>query len=196
MTPNRKFRRGLVWAMAAAATFGVGVGAAGLASAASGSTSTTITTVADTTTDQTTVTVADGTGSDGTTLAPPADDGTRPDPASLPNGPGETVLTGDTAAKVTAAAEAAQPGATVVRVETDSSGHAYEAHVQLADGTYMTLYFDESFVADGNDDGFGPAPAGMHDGQRGGRHDGQPPRDQPPAGQTPTTPTDSSTTTG
>lgn len=184
MTPNRNsFRRGLVWAAAGAATLGIGLGAAGLASAATS-----------TTDSSTTVVASDSTGTDGVatttvgdTLTPPAD---RPqlDPASLPNGPGETVLTGDVAAKVTAAAEAAEPGATVIRVETDSSGHAYEAHVQLADGSYSTLYFDESFAADGSDDGFGPAPQGAmhgHDGDRQG---------QPPAGQAPGQSDASSTT--
>ena len=50
--------------------------------------------------------------------------------------------------------------------------HAYEAHVQLADGSYMTLYFDESFAADGTDVGFGP----MHGDGHHGPH-GQPPAD-------------------
>lgn len=175
MTPNRNsFRRGLVWAAAGAATLGIGLGAAGLASAAS------------TTTDSTTTVVASD-SSTADTPTPPAD---RPqiDPASLPNGPGETVLTGDEAAKVTAAAEAAQPGATVIRVETDSSGHAYEAHVQLADGTYMTLYFDESFAADGSEEGFGPAPQGAM-----GDHQGPPPAGQAP-GQSGTTDTGSTVT--
>ena len=158
---SKRIRRGFVWLAAGAATLGIGVGAAGLASAASstdGSTSTTV--VAST--------------SDASTTPAPAD------PASLPNGPGETVLTGDTLAKVTAAAEAAEPGATIVRAETDSGGHAYEVHVQLADGTYTTLYFDESFAADGSETGFG---AGGPGGPRGDH--------QPPAA-----PTDSSTTTG
>ena len=84
------------------------------------------------------------------------------DPASLPNGPGETVLTGTEAEQVTAAALAAEPGATIIRVETDSSGHTYEAHVVTADGTQKTLYFNASFEADGSDEGFGPAPQGDH----------------------------------
>ena len=58
----------------------------------------------------------------------------------------ETVLTGDTAAKVKAAAEAKVPGATVVRVETDADGHAkYEAHMTKADGTPVTVYVNEQF---------------------------------------------------
>lgn len=168
MTPTKhqRIRRGFVWLAAGAATLGIGVGAAGLASAASntGDTSTT-----------STVVVAD-TPAASTDAAPV-------DPASLPNGPGETVLTGDTLTKVTAAAEAAEPGATIIRAETDSSGHAYEVHVQLADGSYETLYFDESFAADGSDTGFGPGGPGGVGGPRGDH--------QPPAGAT-----DSSTTTG
>jgi hypothetical protein len=45
----------------------------------------------------------------------------------------ETPLTGDTLAKVKAAALAEVPNATIVRVETDADGHAaYEAHVVRA----------------------------------------------------------------
>lgn len=59
----------------------------------------------------------------------------------------ETPLTGDTAAKVRAAAVAkVGSGATVVRVETDADGHAkYEAHMVKADGTPVTVYVDEQF---------------------------------------------------
>jgi hypothetical protein len=177
MTPttSQRFRRGAIWLAAGAATLGIGVGAAGLASAASSTTDpvTTVTTPVD----------AAGTN--------------RPDPASLPNGPGETVLTGDDLTQVTAAAEAASPGATIIRAETDSSGHAFEVHVQLADGSYQTLYFDESFVADGTDDGFGQPPAGMPSGQHGQL--GQPPAGmpgQPPAGQPPADAPAGSTVTG
>jgi hypothetical protein len=153
MTPTTSHRakRGFVWLAAGAATLGLGLGAAGLASAASStdSTGTTITTTIDS-----------------NAIATPPADGARPDPASLPNGPGETVLTGDTLTQVTAAAQAAAPGATIVRAETDSGGHTYEVHVQLADGTYETLYFTDTFQADGSDTGFGAPPAG-HPGING-----------------------------
>lgn len=56
----------------------------------------------------------------------------------------EELLTGDLAAQVTAAAEAAVPGGTVVRVETDAQGAAYEAHMTDADGNPVTVTFDES----------------------------------------------------
>ena len=67
-----------------------------------------------------------------------------------PGGPGgqrpdETPLTGDNAAKAKAAALAKLPGATVVRVETDADGAAYEAHVTKADGSPATVKFDKSF---------------------------------------------------
>jgi uncharacterized membrane protein YkoI len=58
----------------------------------------------------------------------------------------ETLLTGDTAAKVTAAAKAELPGATIERVETDADGNAkYEAHVRKADGSRATVYVDDDF---------------------------------------------------
>lgn len=49
-------------------------------------------------------------------------------------------------AKVTAAAKAKVPNATIVRLETDADGHAaYEAHIVKADGTPATVYVDEQF---------------------------------------------------
>ena len=58
----------------------------------------------------------------------------------------ETLLTGDAAAKVTAAAKAELPGATVERVETDADGNAkYEAHVQRADGSQAIVYVNDNF---------------------------------------------------
>jgi uncharacterized membrane protein YkoI len=58
----------------------------------------------------------------------------------------ETLLTGDTAAKVRALALAKVPGGTVVRVETDADGHAaYEAHMTKADGSPVTVYVDKDF---------------------------------------------------
>jgi hypothetical protein len=53
----------------------------------------------------------------------------------------ETLLTGDTAAKVRQLALAKVPGGTIVRVETDADGNAaYEAHMVKADGTPVTVY--------------------------------------------------------
>lgn len=87
-----------------------------------------------------------------------------PDPSTLHNGPAETLLTGDTASKVTAAAVAAQPGATIIRVETDSQGSVYEAHMKKADGSFVTLKFDASFKVTATQQGFGAGPAGPRPG--------------------------------
>jgi outer membrane biosynthesis protein TonB len=107
---------------------GVAAGSYGVASAATGSGSTTTTT---------------------TTATQPA----GPPPGASASNPwgmqrsDETPLTGDTLAKVQAAAVAKiGSGATVVRVETDADGHAaYEAHMLKSDGTPVTVYVDKSF---------------------------------------------------
>lgn len=58
----------------------------------------------------------------------------------------ETLLSGDTAEKVTAAAKAELPKARIERVETDADGHAkYEAHVQKSDGSQATVYVNDNF---------------------------------------------------
>lgn len=58
----------------------------------------------------------------------------------------ETLLTGDAASKVTAAAKARVSGGTVVRVETDADGNAaYEAHMTDANGSPVTVYVNKSF---------------------------------------------------
>ena len=69
------------------------------------------------------------------------------------NGITERLVTGDTAARVEAAAKAAHPGATVVRVETDAEGAAYEAHIRKADGTSTTVKLDASFNVIGTETG-------------------------------------------
>jgi hypothetical protein len=58
----------------------------------------------------------------------------------------ESRLTGDAAAKVTAAAKARVTGGTIVRVETDADGNAaYEAHMTDANGSPVTVYVNKSF---------------------------------------------------
>ena len=117
MRSNRLTKAVIVAALA----LGVGGGSYGLASAASGNTTTTATT-----------TVAS---------APPS---TRQPWGGQRND--ETLLTGDTLAKVKAAALAKVSGGTIVRVATDADGHAkYEAHMTNADGTPVTVYVDENF---------------------------------------------------
>ncbi|MEA2192745.1 MAG: hypothetical protein QOI73_2866 [Solirubrobacteraceae bacterium] len=66
------------------------------------------------------------------------------------NGKTEALLTGDTAAKVEAAAKAKFPGATIERVETDAdTGSPYEAHVTKADGSQAIVYVNSSFAVTG-----------------------------------------------
>jgi uncharacterized membrane protein YkoI len=108
---------------AAAVVFGLGAGSYGIASAASGTNSTATETTAQST---------------------PA----APDPSNPWGGQrsDETPLTGDTLAKVRAAAQAKVANATIVRVETDADGNAaYEAHIVKADGTPATVYVDKQF---------------------------------------------------
>ena len=61
------------------------------------------------------------------------------------NGVVEKLLTGDTADKVRAAAQAAVPGATIERVENDAEGSPYEAHVVKSDGTHVTVKVDSNY---------------------------------------------------
>jgi uncharacterized membrane protein YkoI len=76
----------------------------------------------------------------------------------------ETALTGDTAAKVRAAALAKVPGGTVDRVETDAQGHAaYEAHMTTSDGNAVTVYINAQFEVVSTKEG------GRGHGGRGGR---------------------------
>jgi hypothetical protein len=59
----------------------------------------------------------------------------------------EKLLTGDTAARVKAAAEAKVSGGTVLRVENDAdSTSPYEAHVQKADGSQVVVLVSSSFA--------------------------------------------------
>jgi hypothetical protein len=64
--------------------------------------------------------------------------------------PDEHLLSGDTAAKVRAAALARYPGATVLRVETDSDG-VYEAHLTTSDGKRVTVEVDKAFKVTGEE---------------------------------------------
>jgi len=77
------------------------------------------------------------------------------DPATMRHGPGETLLTDGTASKAKAAALAAVPGGTVIRVETDSAGSPYEAHVQKSDGSIVTVKIGDSFNVTSTESGFG-----------------------------------------
>jgi hypothetical protein len=62
--------------------------------------------------------------------------------------PDEKLLTGTTAAKVRAAALAKYPGATILRIETDSDG-VYEAHLTTSGGERVTVEVDKAFAVTG-----------------------------------------------
>jgi hypothetical protein len=113
-----------------ATAVGLAAGSYGIASAASGGSGT-------------------GSSSSGTATQPAQTSDPRGNDGGQPWGgqrSDETLLTGDTAAKVKAAAEAKVPGGTVVRVETDAEGNAkYEAHMTRSDGTPVTVYVNEQF---------------------------------------------------
>jgi uncharacterized membrane protein YkoI len=85
----------------------------------------------------------------------------------------EVALTGDTLAKVQAAALAeAGAGSTLMRAETDADGNAkYEAHVVKADGTHVIVYLDESFKVVKTETG-GMGRQGMGGRGEGGRGGG------------------------
>jgi hypothetical protein len=80
----------------------------------------------------------------------------------MTHGPGETLLTDGTANKVKQAALGKVPGATVIRVETDSDGSPYEAHLQKSDGSEVTVKVDKNFNATDVETGFGSGPPGGH----------------------------------
>ena len=113
------------------------------------------------TTDSTSTTTAPSSGSSGdtsSTATPAPDAHGAPDWSKgghQANGITETVLTGDDLTKATAAAEAAVPGATAERAETDAEGAAYEVHMTKADGSVVTVKLDASFNVTSTIDGMG-----------------------------------------
>jgi len=91
-------------------------------------------------------------GAQNSTATPTAPSDRAHDPSH--GAPGETLLTGTTAAKVKAAALKAVPGGTIIRVETDSEGSPYEAHMRKADGSMVTVKIDKSFKVTSINEGF------------------------------------------
>ena len=145
-------------AAAIAAAAGLAIGGASLASAESTPTPSTSGTYG---------------GVQGETGGPPGGmrgDGQAQDPSKATH-PGETLLTGTVADKVTAAAKAKEPGATIERVETDAEG-VYEAHMVRADGTHIIVQIGTDFAVTAVQTG-GPG-GGPGDGP-GGRLGGQGP---------------------
>ena len=97
-----------------------------------------------------------GSSSSSSSTTAPTDSGTAPDPRQgghTANGITETVLTGDTATKATAAAQAAVPGATIDRVENDAEGATYEAHMTKSDGSKVTVKINADFSVASIEDG-------------------------------------------
>jgi hypothetical protein len=87
------------------------------------------------------------------TAAPAPPTNPNPGDPSKPQRSDESLLTGDTAAKVRAAALAKYPGATIVRIETDSDG-VYEAHIESR-GTPMIVQVGKDFTVTGTQTGGG-----------------------------------------
>ena len=155
MPPNSLKHSARNWIVGAAMFTGVAVGTAGVAGAVSSATSTSKAT-------PTTTASSTQTAPSNPSGSPPARNGQGPggqDPATMTHGPGETLLTGETAAKVKAAALAAQPGTTVIRVETDSGGATYEAHLKKSDGSDITVKLDSTFKVTATQSGFGSGPS-------------------------------------
>ena len=105
------------------------------------------------------------TDSTNTTVAPANEGHGGHGPGRGGPGGGETALTGETAEKVKTAALKAVPDGTVDRVETDSDGSPYEAHMTKAAGSHVTVKVNEAFeVTSIEADNHGPRPS--NDGQR------------------------------
>ena len=130
------------WVVTGALALGAVIGVAGIANAATGSSGSA--------NQAAPVFAANGPS------GPRAGDG---NPATMSHGPGETLLSGSAGSTAKAAALAAVPGAKVIRVETDSAGAAYEAHLQKSDGSYVTVKLDRSFHVTATQSGFGGGPA-------------------------------------
>ena len=97
-----------------------------------------------------------GSSSSSSSTTAPTDSGTAPDPSQgghTANGITETVLTGDTATKATAAAQAAVPGGIIDRVENDAEGATYEAHMTKSDGIKVTVKINADFSVASIEDG-------------------------------------------
>ena len=102
-----------------------------------------------------------GSGATGTMPQHPTGDQSKPQRSD------ESLLTGDTAAKVTAAALATYPNATIQRVETDSDG-VYEAHVVTAAGDWVIVQVGKDFTVTGAQQPGMGGPGGGHGGPGNG----------------------------
>ncbi|HQV58087.1 MAG TPA: hypothetical protein PKV27_08750, partial [Ilumatobacteraceae bacterium] len=98
---------------------------------------------------------------------PPSTDSGTDASSDKPARAEETPLTGDDATKVEAAVKAAQPDATIERMETDADGAAFEAHITLADGSHATVKLDANYTVTGTETGGPGGPGGGHGRGRG-----------------------------
>jgi hypothetical protein len=140
---NRRSKILVGGALAASTLFGGGIGAALLNGTANAQTSTS-------------TTAAPSTAAPAQPAPPSGQPPANFDPTKgghVANGITEALLTGDTAAKVKAAALAAVPGGTIQRVENDAEGSPYEAHMTKADGTQVTVKVDSNFKVTSTEDG-------------------------------------------
>ena len=102
------------------------------------------------------------TAADNTTTSP-ATDATRDGDRDGHHGHGgadpvrsdEEAVTGADEAALRKAALEAVPGGTVYRIETDAGDGAYEAHMEKADGTEVTVKFDKDLKVIEVQDGMG-----------------------------------------
>ena len=93
--------------------------------------------------------------------------GMRPPAGALGAGPvrsDESTPSSDVVATLTKKAEAEVSGGTVLRVETDAGDGAYEAHMQKADGTMVTVKFDKNLDVIRVEDGMGLGDPMPHKG--------------------------------
>lgn len=153
-TPKRPMNKRQVWAGGAALLAAGGAVGAILAGSISASAATTPSTTES-------PTAGPSTAPDGRSHAPGGD-------SSTPVRGDETEVTGAQAETLRAAALAAVPGGTVIRVETDAGDAAYEVHMTKADGTRVTVKFDENLAVVGVENGMGlgdPQQAGAGQGR-------------------------------
>ena len=80
--------------------------------------------------------------------------------------PQQTEVTGDAAAKITAAVLAKVPGATIERIEQDAQG--YHAHITTSDGTRATVRVNAQFAVTAVEAGRGPGGMPGDGGRPGG----------------------------
>jgi len=99
-----------------------------------------------------------------TSYSPGSADTRTPGPGGAqPVRPDEKNVSSATAATLRSAALKAVPGGTVYRIETDAGDGAYEVHMTKADGSLVTVKFDNNLKVTKVESGMGagdPAPAG------------------------------------